>query len=154
MSLKDRISSDIKDAMRAGHKDRLGVLRLISSAIKQREVDELTPEQRAAGIDDAMVLATLEKMVKQRRESIVQFEAGNRADLAAKERAEIEIVQAYLPTPLSEAELDAVVAAAIAEVGAASVKDMGKVMGLLKARAAGRADMGAVGAKVKAKLAS
>ena len=154
MSLKDRISSDIKDAMRAGHKDRLGVLRLISSAIKQREVDELTPEQRAAGIDDASILGTLEKMIKQRRESIAQFEAGNRADFAAKERAEIEIVQAYLPTPLSEPELDALVTAAIAETGAASVKDMGKVMGLLKARAAGRADMGAVGAKVKAKLAS
>lgn len=152
MSLKDTLNEHIKDAMRAGHKDRLAVLRSISAAIKQREVDELTPEQRAAGIDDAMVLATLEKMIKQRRESIVQFEAGKRPELAAKEQAEIEIIKTYLPAQLSDAEVDALVAAAIAETGAASVKDMGKVMGLMKARAAGKADMAAVGAKVKAKL--
>lgn len=152
MSLKDTLNEHIKDAMRAGHKDRLAVLRSISAAIKQREVDELTPEQRAAGIDDAMVLATLEKMIKQRKESIVQFEAGKRPELAAKEQAEIDIIKTYLPAQLSDAEVDALVAAAIAETGAASVKDMGKVMGLMKARAAGKADMAAVGAKVKAKL--
>ena len=152
MSLKQQLNDDVKNAMRAGDKDRLGVLRLVTAAIKQREVDELTPEQRAAGMDDATVLATLEKMIKQRRESIVQFEAGNRPELAAKELAEIAIIKHYLPAQLSDAEVDGLVAAAIAETGAATVKDMGRVMGLLKARAAGRADMGAVGAKVKAKL--
>ena len=152
MSLKDTLNEHIKDAMRAGQKDRLAVLRGISAAIKQREVDELTPEQRATGIDDAMVLATLEKMIKQRKESIVQFEAGKRPELAAKEQAEIDIIKTYLPAQLSDAEVDALVAAAIAETGAASIKDMGKVMGLMKARAAGKAEMGAVGAKVKAKL--
>ena len=152
MSLKTTLTEHVKDAMRAGDKDRLGVLRMITAAIKQREVDELSPEQRAAGIDDAMVLATLEKMIKQRRESIVQFEAGHRPELAAKELAEIGIIQAYLPTPLDAAELDALIASAIAETGAASVKDMGKVMAIVKSKAAGRADMGAVGAKVKAKL--
>ena len=152
MSLKATLNEHVKDAMRAGQKERLGVLRLITAAIKQREVDELTPEQRAAGIDEATVLATLEKMIKQRKESIVQFEAGKRPELAAKEQAEIDIIKAYLPAQMSAAEIDALVAAAIAETGAASIKDMGKVMGLLKARAAGKADMAAVGAKVKAKL--
>ena len=152
MSLKATLNEHVKDAMRAGQKDRLAVLRAITAAIKQREVDELTPEQRAAGIDDAMVLATLEKMIKQRKESIVQFEAGKRPELAAKEQAEIEIIKAYLPAQMSDADIDALVAATIAETGAATIKDMGKVMGLLKTRAAGKADMGAVGAKVKAKL--
>jgi hypothetical protein len=154
MSLKTTLNDHVKDAMRAGQKDRLAVLRLITAAIKQREVDELTPEQRAAGMDDAMVLATLEKMIKQRKESIAQFEAGNRPELAAKEQAEIEVIKAYLPAQLSDAEVDALVAGAIAEVGAASVKDMGKVMAILKAKAAGKADMAAVGAKVKAKLSA
>ncbi len=152
MSLKATLNEHVKDAMRAGQKERLGVLRLITAAIKQREVDELSPAQRAVGIDDPMVLATLEKMIKQRRESIVQFEAGKRPELAAKEQAEIDIIKAYLPAPMSESDIDALVAAAIAETGAATIKDMGKVMGLLKTRAAGKADMGAVGAKVKAKL--
>ena len=152
MSLKATLNEHVKDAMRAGQKDRLAVLRAITAAIKQREVDELTPEQRATGIDDTMVLATLEKMIKQRKESIVQFEAGKRPELAAKEQAEIEIIKAYLPAQMSDADIDALVAATIAETGAATIKDMGKVMGLLKTRAAGKADMGAVGAKVKAKL--
>ena len=152
MSLKATLNEHVKDAMRAGQKERLAVLRAISAAIKQREVDELTPAQRAVGMDDAMVLATLEKMIKQRKESIVQFEAGKRPELAAKEQAEIDIIKAYLPAQMSDAEIDALVAAAIAETGAASIKDMGKVMGLLKARAAGKADMAAVGTKVKSRL--
>jgi uncharacterized protein YqeY len=153
MSLKERITNEMKDAMRAGQKDRLGVIRLITSSIKQREVDELGPEGRAAGLDDAQVLAVLEKMIKQRRESIAQFEAGNRPELAAKEAAEIEIIKAYLPEPMTEADLDAVIAAAVAETGAASIKDMGKVMAIVKAKVAGRADMGAVSARIKARLA-
>jgi uncharacterized protein YqeY len=153
-SLKERLSEDLKAAMRAGEKDKLGVLRLISAAIKQKEVDELSPEARAAGMDDATVLGVIEKMIKQRRESIAAFEAGNRADLADKEKAEIAIIQPYLPAQLGESELDAIIAAAIAEVGATTVKDMGKVMAIVKGKAAGRADMGAVGAKIKAKLSS
>jgi uncharacterized protein YqeY len=125
----------------------------MSAAIKQKEVDELSPEARAAGMDDAAVLAVIEKMIKQRKESIAQFEAGNRPDLVAKEQAEIAIIQPYLPAQLTEAELEAIIAAAIAETGAASVKDMGKVMAIVKGKAAGRADMGAVGARIKAKLA-
>jgi uncharacterized protein YqeY len=152
-SLKERLSEDLKAAMRAGEKDKLAVLRLMSAAIKQKEVDELTPEARAAGMDDAAVLAVIEKMIKQRKESIAQFEAGNRPDLVAKEQAEIAIIQPYLPAQLTEAELEAIIAAAIAETGAASVKDMGKVMAIVKGKAAGRADMGAVGARIKAKLA-
>jgi len=153
MSLKQRLNDDLKAALRAGEKDRLGVLRLISAAIKQREVDELAPEARAAGLDEPAMIATLEKMIKQRRESIAQFEAGKRPDLVAKEQAEVAIIQPYLPAALDAAELDALIASAIAETGAQSVRDMGKVMAIVKARAAGRADMGAVGASVKAKLA-
>jgi uncharacterized protein YqeY len=152
-SLKERLSEDLKAAMRAGEKDKLGVLRLISAAIKQKEVDELTPEARAAGMDEAAVIGVLEKMIKQRKESIAQFEAGNRPDLVAKEKAEIEIIQPYMPAALGDAELDALIAAAIAETGAASIKDMGKVMAIVKGKAAGRADMAAVGAKIKARLA-
>lgn len=147
MTLKERITEDMKTAMRSGEKERLGVIRMLQAAIKQREVDERIT------LDDAQVLAVLEKMLKQRRESIAQFEAGNRADLAAKEAAEIVVLQAYMPAQLSEAELDALIASAIAQTGAASVKDMGKVMGVVKAAAAGRADMGAVGARIKARLA-
>jgi len=132
--------------MRAGEKERLGVIRMITSAIKQREVDERIT------LDDAQVTSVLEKMIKQRREAVAQFEAGQRADLVAKENAEIALLQTYLPQPLSAAELDALIGEAIAATGASSIKDMGKVMGIIKARAQGRADMAAVGAKIKAKL--
>jgi uncharacterized protein YqeY len=134
--------------MRSGDKERLGQIRMLQAAIKQREVDERIT------LDDTQVMAVLEKMIKQRREAIAQFEAGGRADLAAKEATEITLLQTYLPEQLSAAELEALVAAAIAETGATTVKDMGKVMGLVKGRAAGRADMGAVGALIKAKLAT
>ncbi|MGI9246943.1 MAG: GatB/YqeY domain-containing protein [Steroidobacteraceae bacterium] len=146
-TLKERITEDMKAAMRAGEKERLGTIRMLQAAIKQREVDERVT------LDDAQVLAVIEKMVKQRKESIVQFEQGGRADLAAKEKTEIEQLQAYLPEQLSDAEVDALIRDAIAATGAASVKDMGKVMGVVKAQAAGRADMGAVSARIKAALA-
>ena len=146
MTLKERITEDMKTAMRAGEKDRLGTVRLILAAIKQREVDERIM------LDDTQVLAVLEKMAKQRKESITQFERGGRADLVAKEQAELALLQTYLPAQMSEAELDGIIAEAIASTGAASIKDMGKVMGVVKAKAAGRADMGAVGARIKAKL--
>ena len=132
--------------MRAGEKERLGVIRMITSAIKQREVDERIV------LDDAQVLVVLEKMIKQRKESIAQFQAGNRQDLVDKESAEITLLQTYMPSRLSDAELDALIAEAVAATGAASIKDMGKVMAVIKAKAQGRADMGAVGAKIKAKL--
>jgi len=146
MTLKERINEDMKTAMRSGEKDRLAVIRLLQAAIKQREVDE------RIALDDAQVMAVLEKMIKQRKESIVAFEKGGRADLVAKETNEIAVLQPYLPAQLSDAELDALVAEAIATTGAASIKDMGKVMGVVKAKAAGKADMGAVGARIKAKL--
>jgi uncharacterized protein len=146
MALKDRITEDMKGAMRAGEKERLATIRLALAAIKQREVDERIT------LDDAQVLSVLEKMIKQRREAITQFEAGARADLVAKETAEIAVLQAYLPAQMSEADLDALIAEAIASSGAASVKDMGKVMALVKPKAAGRADMGAVSARIKQKL--
>jgi uncharacterized protein YqeY len=136
----------MKAAMRSGEKERLGVIRMLTAAIKQREVDERIT------LDDAQVLSVLEKMVKQRKESVAQFEAGNRPDLVAKESAEIALLVGYLPAPLSDAELDALISEAIAATGAGSVKDMGKVMGIIKGKAQGRADMGAVGAKIKAKL--
>jgi uncharacterized protein len=146
MTLKERIVEDMKTAMRSGEKDRLAVIRLIQAGIKQREVDERIT------LDDAQITSVLEKMIKQRKESIVAFEKGARADLVAKETAEIAILQPYLPAQLGEAELDALIAEAIASTGAASIKDMGKVMGVVKAKAAGKADMGAVGARIKAKL--
>ena len=146
MTLKERITEDMKAAMRAPDKERLSTIRMVQAAIKQREVDERIT------LDDAQVIAVLEKMVKQRKESIVQFEQGGRADLADKEKAEIALLQAYLPAQLSEAEVDALIQAAIASTGAASIKDMGKVMGVVKAQAAGRADMGAVSARIKAAL--
>jgi uncharacterized protein YqeY len=146
MTLKERINEDMKTAMRSGDKDRLAVIRLLQAAIKQREVDERIT------LDDPQVMAVLEKMIKQRRESIVAFEKGGRADLVAKENGEIAVLQPYLPAQLSEAELDALIAEAIAATGAASIKDMGKVMGVVKSKAAGRADMGAVGARIKARL--
>ena len=148
MTLKERITEDMKAAMRASEKDRLSTIRMVQAAIKQREVDERIT------LDDAQVIAVLEKMVKQRKESITQFEQGGRPDLADKEKAEIALLQAYLPAQLSEAEVDALIKEAIATTGAASVKDMGKVMGIVKAKAAGRADMGAVSARIKAALSS
>jgi len=146
MSLKEKITQDMKDSMKSGDKERLAVIRLILAALKQKEVDERIV------LDDAQVLAILEKMLKQRRESVAQFTQGKRPDLVAKEEAEIKVIQAYLPAQLSEAELDKMVADAVAESGAASVKDMGKVMGILKPKVAGKADMSAVSAKIKAKL--
>lgn len=132
--------------MRSGEKERLGVIRMITSAIKQREVDERIM------LDDAQVLSVLEKMIKQRKESVVQFQAGNRQDLVDKETAEITLLQGYMPLQLSGAEIDALIAEAVVATGAASIKDMGKVMAIIKAKAQGRADLGAVGAKIKAKL--
>jgi uncharacterized protein len=146
MTLKERITDDMKTAMRAGEKDRLATIRLVLAAIKQREVDERIV------LDDTQILSVLEKMGKQRKESIAQFESGGRADLVAKEAAELAVIQAYLPAQLSDAELDALIAEAIASTGAASVKDMGKVMGVVKGKAAGRADMAVVGARIKQKL--
>ncbi|MFO1468624.1 MAG: GatB/YqeY domain-containing protein [Steroidobacteraceae bacterium] len=146
MSLKERITEDMKAAMRSGEKERLGAIRMITAAIKQREVDERIT------LDDAQVTSVIEKMIKQRKESLVQFQAGGREDLAAKESAEITLLQGYLPAQLSDAELDQLIQEAVAATGAASIKDMGKVMGMIKNKAAGRADMGAVGAKIKARL--
>jgi hypothetical protein len=146
VSLKERITDDMKAAMRAGEKERLGIIRMITSGIKQREVDERIV------LDDAQVLSVLEKMIKQRKESLAQFQAGNRQDLVDKESREIALLQTYMPTRLSDAEVDAMIADAVAASGAASIKDMGKVMGLIKAKAQGRADMAAVGAKIKARL--
>ena len=146
MSLKEQITADMKSAMKAGDKDQLKVVRLIMAAIKQIEVD------KRIELDDAGVLGVLEKMVKQRRDSVEQFEKGGRQDLADIELAEIAILDKYLPEQLSDAEVDALIDAAIAATGAESIRDMGKVMGQVKAEAAGRADMGAIGAKVKARL--
>jgi uncharacterized protein len=146
MSLKERITNDMKAAMRSGEKERLGVIRMITAGIKQREVDERIV------LDDSQVLSVLEKMIKQRKESIAQFQAGNRQDLVDKEAAEIALVQSYMPSPMTDAEIDALIGEAIAATGASSIKDMGKVMAIMKAKAQGRADMAAVGAKIKAKL--
>jgi uncharacterized protein YqeY len=146
MTLKERITEDMKTAMRAGEKDRLATVRLILAAVKQREVDERIV------LDDAQILSVLEKMAKQRKESITQFQSGGRADLVAKENAELTLIQTYLPAQMSDAELDALIAEAMAATGATTVKDMGKVMGIVKGKAAGRADMGAVGARIKQKL--
>ena len=146
MSLKGQITEDMKTAMKAGEKDRLKVVRLMMAAIKQIEID------KRIELDDAAVLSVLDKMVKQRRDSIEQFQKGNRNDLADIELAEIVVLKNYLPEQLSDAELDAMIDAAIAATGAESIRDMGKVMGQIKAQAAGAADMGAVGAKVKARL--
>jgi uncharacterized protein YqeY len=145
-TLKERITEDMKASMRSGAKERLANIRMIQAAIKQREVDERIT------LDDSQVLAIIEKMIKQRREAITQFEAGNRADLVAKETAEIALLQDYMPAPLSAGDLDALINDAIAKTGASTIKDMGKVMALVKGAAAGRADMGAVGARIKARL--
>jgi uncharacterized protein YqeY len=146
MSLKERITEDMKAAMRAKDSERLGTIRMLTAAIKQREVDERIQ------LDDTQVLAVLEKMIKQRKESVAQFTSGGRDDLVAKENKEIELLQTYMPAQLSEAELDALIADALAKSGATSIKDMGKAMGLLKQSAQGRADMGVVSAKLKQKL--
>ena len=146
MALKERIQEDMKSAMRSGEKEKLATIRLILSAVKQREVDERIM------LDDSQVLSVLEKMVKQRKESIAQFEAGGRADLVAKEAAELAVLQAYLPEQLTDAELDALINEAVAATGATAIKDMGKVMAQVKTAAAGRADMAAVGALIKARL--
>ena len=146
MTLKSTIQDDMKSAMKAGDKDRLKVVRLILSEIKQVEVD------KRIEMDDPAVLAVLEKMVKQRRDSVSQFVDGGREDLAAIERAEIEVIEAYLPEPLDAAELEQIIADAIRDTGAESMRDMGKVMAAIKAKAQGRADIGAVSGIVKARL--
>jgi uncharacterized protein YqeY len=144
--LKARITDDMKTAMKGGDKPRLGVIRLILAALKQREVDERIT------LDDAQVLHVLEKMLKQRRDSVTQYEAAKREDLAGQERYEIGVIEAYLPAQLSDAELDALIEQCVADSGATSPRDMGKVMALLKERAAGCADMGALSRRVKARL--
>ncbi len=143
MTLKGQIRDDMKTAMKAGDKDRLKVVRLILAAINQIEIDQRTE------LDDAAVLGVLNKMVKQRRDSIAQFRQGGRDDLAETEQDEIIVIENYLPEQMSDEELDALVGKAISETGAESIRDMGKVMGAIKAQAEGRADMAAVGAKVK-----
>ncbi|QQS53500.1 MAG: GatB/YqeY domain-containing protein [Candidatus Competibacteraceae bacterium] len=146
MSLKDRIQDDMKTAMRAKDKERLGAIRLILAAVKQREVDERIE------LNDAQMLGVLEKMIKQRRESLAQYQSAGREDLAARESFEIEVIQSYLPAPLSEADIDTLVANAVAVTGAQSVRDMGKVMALIKDQAQGRADMAKISTRVKARL--
>ena len=148
MSLKSRITDDMKDALRAKDAARLSTIRLLLSAIKQREVDERKE------MSDADVLSIIDKMVKQRKDSIAQFDAGNRKDLADAERAEIVVLQGYLPKPLSDAEIDAAIVAALAEAGAGGPAAMGKVMAALKSQLTGRADMAVISAKVKAKLSA
>ncbi|MFZ1536909.1 MAG: GatB/YqeY domain-containing protein [Chromatiaceae bacterium] len=144
--LKQRLVEDMKTAMKAGEKRRLGVIRLINAAIKQREVDERIE------LDDTQVLAVLDKMLKQRSDSITQYEAAKREDLAEQERYEIGVCQEYLPTALTDADIAALIEAAIAASGAASMKEMGKVMAILKPQVQGRADVGAVSAQVKQRL--
>jgi uncharacterized protein YqeY len=147
MPLRERINEEMKAAMKAREADRLGALRLLLSAVKQREVDERIT------LDDAGVVAVVEKMIKQRKDSISQYEKAARQDLADKEKYEISVLEAYLPQQLSAAEIEAAVGEAIAATGARSAADMGKVMGVVKPKLAGRADMGKVSALVKAKLA-
>jgi uncharacterized protein YqeY len=147
MSLKARINEDMKAAMKAKETDKLAAIRLLIAAIKQKEVDE------RIDLDDAGVVAVIDKMQKQRRDSVTQYEAAQRQDLADKERFEMQVLAAYLPQPLSEAEIAAIIDEAVAASGAAGVADMGKVMGLVKPKMAGRADMGKVSAAIKARLA-
>ena len=152
MSLHERITEDMKGAMRAKESARLSAIRLLLAALKQKQVDERAPGKESTALADADVLGVIEKMIKQRRESIAQFETAGRTDLAEGEKFEIGVLSAYLPQQLGEAEVEQAIAAAIAESGASGVKDMGKVMALLKSRLAGRADMGKVSGLVKAKL--
>ncbi|MBT2117446.1 hypothetical protein FHW84_001323 [Dyella sp. SG562] len=147
MSLRQQLQEDMKNAMRGGDKARLAVIRLILASIKQREVDERIE------LDDVQTLAVLEKMLKQRRDSITQFDAAQRQDLADAERAEVAVIETYLPAKLSEAEIDELITAAIASTGASSARDMGKVVTAVKQQSAGRADMAVVSARVKARLA-
>jgi hypothetical protein len=144
--LRDRINDELKDAMRAGDARRRDALRLLTAALKQKEVDE------RKSLTDSDIVAIIDKMIKQRRDSIAQFEKGGRADLVDKEQFEISVLERYMPQALSDAEIDAAIAAAIAETGAKAQSDMGKVMGPLKARLAGRADMAKVSGRVKSKL--
>jgi len=146
MALKERLTEDMKTAMRAADKERLATVRLALAAIKQREVDE------RISLDDTQVLAVLEKMIKQRREAIAQFQTGGRQDLVDKETAEIAVLQQYLPTQMSESEVDTLIQEAISATGATTVKDMGKVMAAVKPKAQGRTDMGALSARIKQKL--
>lgn len=148
MSLKVRISDDMKSAMKAKETERLAAIRLLMAAIKQKEVDERIE------LDDAAIVAVIDKMLKQRRDSIAQYEAAQRQDLADKEKAEMTVLMAYMPQQLSEAEIDQLVAKAVTDSGAASMQDMGKVMGLLRPQLAGRADMALVSARIKARLAA
>lgn len=146
MSLKSRIQDDMKAALKSGDKSRLGVIRMILAAIKQREIDE------RCELDDAQTLSVLDKLIKQRRDAIAQYEAAGREDLAAAERFELEVIQGYLPPPLTDSEIEAFIAEAIAETGAKSVGDMGKVMNALRPKLQGRADLGAVSSRVKQRL--
>ncbi|GLQ86604.1 GatB/YqeY domain-containing protein [Dyella flagellata] len=146
MSLKQQLTEDMKTAMRGGDKDRLGVIRLVLAAIKQREVDERIE------LDDTQTIAVLEKMLKQRKDSVSQYAAAGREDLANVERAEMVVIEGYLPAKLSGAEIDALIEAAIAETGASGARDMGKVVAAVKAKAAGRADMAQVSGRIKARL--
>jgi uncharacterized protein YqeY len=146
MSLKQQLTEDMKTAMRGGDKDRLGVIRLILAAVKQREVDERIE------LDDMQTIAVLEKMLKQRKDSVSQYASAGREDLADVERAEMAVIEAYLPAKLSDAEIDALIDAAIAETGASSARDMGKVVAAVKTKAAGRADMAQVSGRIKARL--
>jgi len=146
MSLKDRITDDMKAAMRAKEADRLGTIRMLLAAMKQKEVDERIE------LDDTLVVSIVDKLIKQRKDSVTQYEAGGRQDLADKERAEIVVLEAYLPARLNQAEVEAAVQAIVTELGAAGPGDMGKVMGAVKQRLAGQADMGLVSAAVKAAL--
>ncbi|HEY6457744.1 MAG TPA: GatB/YqeY domain-containing protein [Steroidobacteraceae bacterium] len=148
MSLKERITEDMKASMRSGEKERLAGIRLVLAAIKQREVDERIQ------LDDTQVLAVLEKMIKQRRESITQFAAGGRGDLVAKESAELSVLQGYLPTQLADTEVESLIRAAIAATGATSMKDMGKVMATIKPQVQGRTDMGMLSARIKILLST
>lgn len=147
MSLKTRLTEDMKQALRSGDRARLGVIRMALAAIQQREVDERKE------LDDAELLGIVEKLVKQRQESVEQYRAGARDDLADKEAAEIEVLRGYLPEPLSEDELSALIDEALSSTGAESMRDMGRVMGFIKARAAGRVDMSVISARVKARFA-
>ena len=152
MSLHERITEDMKAAMRAKESARLSAIRLLLAALKQKQVDERAPGKESAALADADVLGVIEKMLKQRRESIAQFEKAGRTDLAEVEKFEISVLAAYMPQQLGAAEVEQAIAAAIAESGASGVKDMGKVMALLKSRLAGRADMGKVSGTVKSRL--
>jgi len=147
MSLKQQLTDDMKATMKSGEKDRLGVIRLIKADIQRREVDERSV------LDDAQVLAVLEKMLKQRKDSVTQYVAANREDLAEVERGEMVVIDTYLPAKLSDEEVDALITAAITETGASSARDMGKVVAAVKEKAAGRADMGVVSGRIKARLA-